>query len=303
MTMPNFLIIGSPKSATTSLYEYLNQHPEIYMSPNKEPHFFAFEGKQPDFVGPGDVDAWINRSSIVTLSEYQQQFDSVSTEKAIGEASTMYLYIPETPTRIKSYLPNVKMIAILRHPVDRAYSHFLHLRREGREWLTDFSQALAAEEERMQNHWSPVWHYKNVGLYSQQIARYYENFDPKNIKIYLYDDWLKDSKGIFKEILTFLEVNNEYVPDMSVRYNPASFVLKNKAWHEFLTKSNPIKTLLKQVIPAKIRQPMAAKAYRKNMGNTEKISSIQRQELIGFFRDDIQKLAKILNRDLSKWLE
>ena len=301
MTMPNFLIIGSPKSATTSLYEYLKQHPEIYMSPNKEPHFFAFEGKQPDFVGPGDAEAWINKSSIVDLTEYQKQFEGVTTEKAIGEASTMYLYLPEAIERIKYYIPDVKLIAILRHPVDRAYSHFLHLRREGRERLTDFSAALREEEQKIKNHWSPVWHYQTVGLYSQQIQRYYHHFERKNIKIYLYDDWVKNSNEMLKDIFTFLEVK-EYLPDMSVKHNTSSFVLKNKRWNDWLTKPNPIKNILKQIIPAKIRKPMAAKAYRKNMELPPKLSLKERNKAIAIFREEIIQLQTLINRDLSAWL-
>lgn len=302
MTMPNFLIIGAPKSATTSLYEYLKQHPEIYMSPNKEPHFFAFEGKQPDFCGPGDADAWINKFSIVNLAEYQQQFECVTTEKAIGEASTMYLYLPQSPERIKHYIPDVKLIVILRHPVDRGFSHFLNLRRDGREWLTDFARALAEEDQRIQKHWAPAWHYKQVGLYARQIQRYFQLFDQEQIKIYLYEEWRENPKEIMRDIFQFLEVDDTWAPDMSEKHNVSSFVHKNKNIHNFLTKPNLMKDILRKVIPARIRQPMSAKVFRKNMDTPPKLNPELRQQLIPEFREDILNLQEVIDRDLSSWL-
>src|SRR5688572_28750810 len=98
MTMPNFLIIGPAKSATTSVYHYLDQHPQIYMSPVKEPRFFAYEGEKPAFVGPGD-EAFAN-SSITEIDAYRALFRGVTGEVAIGEASPNYLYIPKAPERI-----------------------------------------------------------------------------------------------------------------------------------------------------------------------------------------------------------
>lgn len=301
MTMPNFLIIGAPKAGTTALYHYLSQHPEIYMSPVKEPNFFAFEGQQPDFIGTGDKLAGTNKS-IVNLEDYQALFNGVTQEKAIGEASTLYLYIPNTAQRIKHYVPDAKLIAILRHPVDRAYSHFLNLRRDGREWVTDFTQALAEEPNRIRDRWSPAWHYKQVSLYARQIERYFETFEPQHIKIYLYEEWREEPKEIIREILQFLEVDDTWLPDMAEKHNVSSFVQKNKNIYDFLNQENLIKSVLRKIIPAKIRQPMAAKAFRNNMELPAKLNPQLRQKLIPEFQEDILNLQKLLKRDLSSWL-
>ncbi|MEC4893986.1 MAG: sulfotransferase [Oscillatoria sp. PMC 1050.18] len=303
MTMPNFLVLGAPKAGTTALYHYLNQHPEIYMSPVKEPNFFAFEGKQPYFCGPRDNLAWTNTSSIVNLEAYQALFDGRKNEKAIGEASTLYLYIPETPERIHRYIPDAKLIAILRHPVDRAFSNYLHLRRDRREWIADFELAINEENKRISQHWSPAWYYLNIGLYTPQIKRYLAFFPRSQLKIYLYEDWKESPQKFLQDLFTFLEVDCRFVPDMSAKHNQTNVVWKNIALYDLLTTNNPIKNFFKFLMPRKIRQPMAAKIYRKNMEKPPQLSPQLRQKLIPLFEQDICQLQEIIDRDLSHWLE
>ncbi|MDJ1178844.1 sulfotransferase [Roseofilum sp. BLCC_M91] len=301
MIMPNFLLIGAAKSGTSSVHNYLNQHPEIYMSKNKEPNFFAYEGWQPDFCGSGDAESTTNVKTIPYLKEYQALFEEVTEEKAIGESSTFYLYIPETAERIKHYIPDAKLIAILRHPVDRAYSFYSHLRRDGRETLKDFSKALKEEENRRKNHWSPVWRYQDFGFYGLQLQRYFDRFDRQQIKVYLYEDLQSDAKTMLKEIFQFLEVDDTFTPNLKLRYNKSE-VPKNKLFHNFISNKNVVKRIIRPLIPAKIRQPMAAKAYRKNLGRLKPLSPELRQELIPIFREDILKLQDLIGRDLSHWL-
>ncbi|MDB9516635.1 sulfotransferase [Roseofilum reptotaenium CS-1145] len=301
MTMPNFLLIGAAKSGTSSVYRYLYEHPEIYMSKNKEPNFFAYEGWQPDFCGPGDAEATTNVKTVPYLKEYQALFKNIKDEKSIGEASTFYLYIPEAAARIRHYIPEVKLIAILRHPVDRAYSFYSHLRRDGREPLKDFHQAFKEEEQRRKKHWSPVWRYQDFGFYGLQLQRYFERFDPKQIKVYLYEDLQKDAQNMIKDIFQFLEVDDTFTPNFSVRYNKSE-VPKNRILHSFISNQNIVKSLIRPLIPAKIRQPMAAKAYRKNLARLKPLSPELRQELIPIFQADILKLQDLIGRDLSHWL-
>ncbi len=123
MTMPNFLIVGAMKCGTTALYYYLEQHPQIFMSPVKEPNFFCFEGREGLDSG----------NSITDIAAYRGLFRGVSSERAIGEASHCYLYEPRAVERIKHYTPDARLIAILRSPIERAYSHFLHAVRNGTE--------------------------------------------------------------------------------------------------------------------------------------------------------------------------
>jgi len=301
-TMPDFLVIGAPKAGTTSLNHYLSQHPQIFMSPNKEPHFFAFEGKQPNFQGPADDRAWLNTKSVVNLEGYQQLFDGSSADQRCGEASTMYLYIEESCDRIHHYCPQVKLIAFLRHPIERAYSHYKHMRRDGREWETDFGQALEKEAERIANGWSPAWHYRQVGMYCDQLQRYFDKFETGQLKVYLYDDLLQDPQGVYRSIFDFLEVSPTFEVDTSARYNTTSVVRKNKQLHDFLMNPSGLKTALSKIIPAHIRKPLSAKVYRRNAAPVEALSDSLRSELTASFTPEILRLQELINRDLSGWL-
>lgn len=302
-SMPDFLVIGAPKAGTTSLYHYLCQHPQIFMSPNKEPHFFAFEGHQPNFQGPGDERAWLNVNSVVKLGAYQELFGGAKAGQVCGEASTMYLYLKESCDRIHHYLPNVKLIAILRHPVDRAYSHYVHMRRDGREWATDFEQALSQETERIQKNWSPALHYKQVGLYFEQLQQYLQKFDSEQIKIYLYDDLVNAPEKVYRDIFEFIGVETGIQLDTSARYNTTSSIRKNKLLHNFLMNPNGMKSALRKVIPANIRKPLSAKVYRRNATAIQPLSSELRNQLTMSFEADILQLQDLIDRDLSHWLQ
>ena len=131
MTMPNFLIVGAQKAGTTSLHYYLKQHPQIYMSLRKEPHFF--EGMHWDFYRPGRI-----MLPVTDLADYQALFEGVTDEKAIGEASASYLYSPKAPTLIKRSIPDARLIAILRNPADRSVLQLSALRPGRAQSIVDF---------------------------------------------------------------------------------------------------------------------------------------------------------------------
>ena len=128
--LPSFLIIGAAKAGTTSLWDFLKAHPQVYMPDIKETNFFALEGTRADFKGPGD-DECLNRLAVTDLESYERLFEGVTDQVAIGEASPLYLYHPEAPRRIKALIPHTRIVAILRNPTDRAFSSFMHLVRDG----------------------------------------------------------------------------------------------------------------------------------------------------------------------------
>ena len=297
--MPNFLIIGAAKSGTSAIYHYLKQHPQIYMSPIKEPYFFAFEGEKLNFQGPGLT---INESSIKEIESYRNLFQGVSDEVAIGEASTLYLYIPKAPTLIKQYVPNIKLIAILRNPVDRAYSSFMHLIRDQQEPITDFAQALKAEESRIQNNWGFLWRYQDIGFYSVQLKRYFEKFDRSQIKVYLYDDFKNDPVSLLQDICSFLNVDENFMPDMSIKRN-VSGVPKSRLLQNFLRKKpSPLKGVLKTFIPYSVGDKIRGYLLSKNLAKTELQPQVRKQ-LLQVYREDILKTQDLIGRDLSKWLD
>ncbi len=264
MKMPNFLIIGAAKAGTTSLYHYIKQHPQIYMSPIKETNFFALVDEPLDFCGPGDHD-YINRFSVRTIERYWEQFEGCTDELAVGEASPLYLYHAQAARRIWKQLPHVKLIVILRHPVDRAYSAFLHLIRDGREEHVDFGQALQNEDTRIRSRWEHIWHYKQMGYYYKQLKRYYDIFGHSQIRVYFYEDLKVNSLELIQDIFRFLGVDDTFVPDLSIRYNQARAVLAH-------TDIPPLRTEM-------------------------------RIEMIETYREDVLRLQDLVQVDLSNWLQ
>jgi hypothetical protein len=246
LTMPNFFIVGAQKAGTTSLYHYLNQHPQVYMSPRKEPHFF--EGMHSEFRRPG------RRSTPVsTLAEYQALFEVASDERAIGEASASYLYSPRAPGLIKDSVPDARIIAILRNPADRAYSNFLYCVQVGREPLGNFAEALQAEEARTRDKWGPLWYYKQKGFYYAQVKRYFDTFGRDRVGVWLYEDLRNDTFGILGEVFRFLGIDERFVPDASFEYNPSGIPRVGRLYTGVrkLTARNP--ALVERVLPARLR--------------------------------------------------
>jgi hypothetical protein len=297
--LPNFLIIGAARAGTSSLYEYMRQHPDIFFSPVKEPMFFALEGRKPDFRGPGD-DLEINRKSVTDLAAYQALFAEAGERRAIGEASANYLYSPSAAERIKSHIPDARLIAVLRNPVERAYSSFLYLIRDRREPLRDFAAALAQEEQRIADHWEHIWHYTRMGFYHQQLERYYRQFDRSRLRIFLNEDMKRDTPGMLREVFDFLEVDSGFVPDTSVSFNEGG-VPKRPLLNTLLTRPSLIKRLLRPLMPA-----AAMKFYtRLKHSNLDKppLDPEVRARLVALFRDDVLRLQDLIDRDLSHWLK
>jgi hypothetical protein len=289
MTLPNFLIIGAMKSGTTSLYYYLKQHPQIYMSSVKEPNFFALEGSNLDFDGAEGkerIQRWIKRGAASTL--------------AIGEASPMYLYSPEAPYRIRYYVPEAKLITILRNPVERAYSAFLYMTRDGREPLNGFSQALQAEESRMRDNWEWIWHYKHLGFYYTQLKRYFDVFDRDQIKVYLYEDLRADPLRVLQDIFRFLEVDETFVPDTSLRHN-VSGTPKSGVLPRLIFRRNPVKAVLRPLFPRGLRQRISVSLRSQYLVEAPPLAPEVRRELLEAYRDDVLKLESLIERDLSGW--
>lgn len=299
MIMPNFLVIGAAKSGTTALYYALRQHPQIYMSRSKEPNFFALEGESPAFRGPGDQQT-INSDSITSLADYQRLFHGVSLETAIGEASTAYLYHERTTERIRHYIPSAKLIVILRHPIERAYSSFLHMVRDGREPLADFSQALQAEQARIHDHWEHIWHYTHMGFYSVQLKRYFDTFDSGQIKIHLYDEWVTNPHQVMRDTFRFLGVDERFVPDLTLRPN-VSGIPRNRLLQTVLTKLNPAEAASNRLPFARLWARGAVSVANHNLIKPP-IPPTVRSELGEVFREDIVKLQDLIQRDLSVWL-
>jgi len=292
MTMPNFLIIGAMKSGTTALYYYLEQHPEIYMSPVKEPNFFSPQEQE-------------NAADAVTnIGTYQHLFRGGSGKKAIGEASHSCLYEPRAAAEIRRYVPEAKLIAILRNPIDRAYSHFLHMVRSGTEPLDIFAQALQEEEVGIHKE-RTFQDYIGRGLYYDQLKRYFGIFPQEQVRVYLYEDLSDAPISTVQDAFRFLKVDDSFVPDVSLRRN-VSGQPKYKTLDGLLRRQSRIKHAAKIYLPARMRWRLS-KAFddlkTRNLVEPPPVQSKVRRQLIGVYREDILRVQELIQRDLSGWLE
>ena len=304
MTLPNFLIIGAPRSGTTFLFEGLRTHPDVYMSPIKEPLFFALEGDGIRFQGPGDNKP--GRAGIRTYSEYIDLYKGVSDENVIGEASTLYLSSVIAARNIHDRVPDAKLIAILRNPVERAFSSYIQHRMQGRE-TSSFQQAIEMEEERLANNWSPFWGYTSMGFYGKQLSNYLEIFQQDQILVLLHDDLRVNIQTIYSTIFGFLEINPDFSPELTQKQNPSgipkSALLQRLI--DILVKSNLTDKYLKPLLPKRLRRrirlDVVGRLQNQNLVKPE-IDPITKNYLLDLFRQDIELTETLILRDLSHWL-
>lgn len=286
--IPNFLIVSGGRSGTTSLYHYLSEHPEIYMSPNKEPYFLTGL----DFNNFINTPVFFLKNLwIKDLKSYKQLFDNISNEKLIGEASVSYLYYyKEAIPNIKKYLGDPKIIIIIRNPADRALSHYLHNVQNNLETLT-FEDAILQEKERILKNWWWGFHYKNVGYYLKPIIAYKENFT--HVRIFFFDDFKNNFLSVFREMLLFLKVDVAFKPDYSRIYNASEFY--KFGLHKIL--KNKITRFISHITQFKI--PKSLKDFlKKELPNSP---SPLLNDLRKEYKNEIKNLEIYLNVNLDRW--
>lgn len=266
------------------------------MSPHKETNFFAYEGRRLDFQGPGGD--YVN-NSITRLEDYEAIFAKAGDARARGEASPLYLYEAGTAERIRRHAPEAKLIAILRHPAEQIYSHYLYARRQMLEPLEDFAAALAAEQSRVDANWQPMFHYARFPRYAEQLSRYYAAFPPQQIQIHLYEDFERDPAATMRGIFGFIDVDPDFAPDFGYRPN-AGGAPKNRALQDFVMKPNKVTGFVANFIPLEARRWLRDAVSNLNV-EKEACPPAIRARLIAGHIDDIVALERLLGRDLSAW--
>jgi hypothetical protein len=285
MPLPTFLIIGAAKSGTTSLHEYLKQHPQIFMSRTKETNFFAYPNTGGDWAG--DVPT-PDRFMIRTIAEYQALFADATSAKAVGEASPLYLESPSAALRIRDCIPEVRLIACLRQPADRAFSGYLMRVRSGH------------ERRRAEEALTPESHYVRVGFYYDQLKRYFDVFSRDQIRVYLFEDLKERAPSLLHALQSFIGVDPSFVPNLGVKHNQGAF-----------PKSRLLASLLSgRALPApvRVRMPSAPRTLVRRLRALNERSlpvfpRLLRLELTRRYRADIKRLEDLVRQDLSSWLE
>lgn len=292
--LPDFLLIGAAKSGTTSLHNYLRQHPEIYVPPQlKEPQFFLLwnnENQKKQYLKEG----YPEFNEIDTVEKYSELFKGGRKFKCKGESSPQYLSYPGVAEKIFRLLPEVKLLVILRNPVERAYSQYLMMKRRNREKQI-FETAIKEELKDGRIHLPFDQRYLQWGKYFEQLLPYYKFFPHHNIKIILYEYLKEDVNGLLKDVFKFLEVEENFLPADLKIYNSSSLnrftkypkIYKQLSRAERFFKRNNYRFLSWGVKKLTFYKP----AFPKKM----------RAVLHNYYKEDILKLEQLILKDLSKW--
>ena len=297
MNTPDFLVVGTARAGTTSLYSYLIQHPQLFLPVVKEPCFFTFAGEKINYK-KGKFSF-----AITSIDEYSKLFENALPEQLTGECSTPYLYLyQKTIANLKKFHNDhsaIKIIIVLRNPVDRAYSQYLWRVRDGREELT-FEEAIEQEVERMKDNYSFDYFYMDRGKYYEQVKAYLQEF--KNVKIILYEDLKKNVEHELINICQFLNVDKDFIFVKRTEQN-SSFLPKSKLLSKLISLESKTKFRMLNYFPENVKSTIKEKFRKFNSSNEaiQPLSDVLRNKLNEFFIEDIQNLEKLIGRDLSIW--
>ncbi|MFM7016099.1 MAG: sulfotransferase domain-containing protein [Bacteroidota bacterium] len=312
---PNFFVIGAAKCGTTTLYDFLEQHPEVYMSPIKEPHFFCSDIRIENFSDEykkyvfsrginiqeyvaGDMSKKYWEFYIDEFSTYLKLFKNVTNQKAIGEISNGYLFSNVSANEIKSKYPGAKIIIILRNPVERAYSHYLANLRDGRTTLS-FREEIEHDLKKEKKGWCISHNYIQMGMYYEQVKRFVDAFPKEQILIFLNDDLKSNAATVGNKLFQFIGVDTSAPINFTNKQNEAKMP-KSAGLIKFITQTG-LKRKIFRALPQSIQEKIKPFFFKE--GSIPKMSAEDKSWLISVFKEDIEKTQALINRDLSNWLK
>ncbi len=255
----NLFVVGAMKAGTTSFNEMLAQHPEIYFSPVKEPHYFV-KDLPTSMYSPSrffDLEKYLSRefptplhiANLQTEEQYEKVFSIAPKDiKYLAEGSTGYLHAPESTALIHEYNPEAKIIILVREPLKRAYSHYLMNAGLGRE-TRSFEEAIRSDIHNHENHQLNPWSYVGMSLYCQNIDRFKKYFE-KNVLVVDLSDYKENSHAFLETLYNFLEI--EFSP-LALEKKNASRAIKNKSLQRFIYQSG-IRDFAANLLPQTVRQ-------------------------------------------------
>ena len=297
--LPNFLVVGAAKCGTSSLHYYLNQHPDVFMPTYTDE---GLKVKEPRFLIKEKVKNRIEKG-VWDFDDYNSLFDNVVEEKAIGESTVLYLfYYEEAIKNIKKYLiENVRIIIMLRNPIDRAYSAYLFASRTHQENQT-FECALESSSKRFKQDTtlSPMILYKELGLYYKMVKAYFDNF--KNVHVILYDDFVISADKEVSKVLDFLNIDNKNVHTNKI-INSGGKQWDSKLMKKILMGNSKMKSFIKNLVPESIRVKLKKGLTNTFTSKAARMKDSTKKELLNYYQNDIKLLEKLINKDLSKWLK
>ena len=305
---PNFFVVGVVKGGTTSLYHYLDQHPEVYLPPVKETNHFAAADIRPEHFLPEyatdvriDLDAYIANgmkqqvhiAHVNDEKHYKALFSRANGAKAVGEISNSYMICPSAALAIHEFNPEAKIIVVLRNPISRVWSQYLMNLREAKTANRAFADEIFADAEADPKGWGVNHQYLELGNYASQLARYFELFGRERVKIVFFEEYKASPGDVMRELCTFLEIDPDFAFDFSVKSNKASLP-RSASLNTLLVKSGAVK-FAKSITPKPLRARLANVLYsNKNMPS---LGDADRSTLQSYYADEVAALCRLLESD------
>ncbi|BCJ46768.1 hypothetical protein GCM10010168_37100 [Actinoplanes ianthinogenes] len=302
MSLPDFLIAGVPKAGTTALHAALTAHPELFLPSVKEPKFFLSDGPPPSHGGPGDVQTY--QEHVWRRADYEALFDPAPPGRKKGEATPFYLHDVAAHDRIKALVPDVRIILLLRDPVDRAHSNWTHLWNAGLEPETDFLAACRAEPERRAAGWAQFWHYLDLGMYGRQVEQLYQRFSRDQVLLLRYRE-LKDAPAAtLDRVCAFLGVRTGLlgaIPKENVNRHVVEDNGLNRVLRGLLRSGGTFGHHFPVPLRLAARGPLLTLLHRKK-GTRPVTTPAERAELLPHFAADIALLQDVTGERYDDWL-
>ncbi|WP_137389772.1 sulfotransferase family protein [Rhodoligotrophos defluvii] len=306
--LPDFFIVGAMKAGTTTLYDWLRRHPDLFLPDEKEPFYFLWPDGVARFQLPTasrliTAENWM---VIRTEHQYRSLFARAGADQRIGEASTFYLPDPDAAARIKSACPDAQIITILRDPVERAHSAYWFQQSLGLEPAGSFRAAIMAELRGEREDWLYGWRHVHCGRYAAQIERYFRHFGEERVLVLKFEDLRADVRAVVRRVLTFLGVNSQILPECAPAANvtaiPRSGPMRQVKF--LFSRPNPLKDTVKRAVPRplrrRIRQTVFA-AVDRYSARPPALVAADRALLQDLFEPEHRRLECLLGRRFTQW--
>ena len=300
--MPDALLIGAPKAGTSALHAALAQHPQVFASRVKEPKYYLCgDAPPPAYRGPGDAHSqqeWVWRRP-----DYQALFTGAPAGTVRLESTPFYLYSPDARRRIAEDLPEVKLVAVVRDPIDRAYSNWMHLWSDGLEPEADFVAAWQAEDARVAAGWAPFWHYRRMGRYGEQLADLFERVERDRVLVLRYRQLVDQPVDTLNRVARFLGVAEDLVatvpPDNSRGYvEPGR---RARLLGPVIRAGAAAGAYAPPQVWRRASKPFVAALQRGGPEQRPRLTPDQRAALLDSCADDIDTLESVLGESFADW--
>ncbi len=299
---PDFFLIGAPKAGTSALHAALALHPHLFLSKVKEPKYYMCgDSPPPAYKGPGDAHS--KQEWIWQRDRYLDLFDEAPDDALRGESTPFYLYNRDARRRIAADRPDAKLIAVLRDPVDRAYSNWMHLWMDGLEPRADIVEAAAQERKRIDNGWAPFWHYSGLGMYGRQVEDLFDHFPREQVLLLRYKALVDTPEDALDRVFTFLGVESHEIEGIPSD-NSRPFVrdgVRARTVGPVIRAGATMGQFLPPKVWRTVSKPLISQLHWGGDPSRPKLTPEQRSILLEPHLPDIDLLEKVTGESFEEW--